>query len=241
MTQSAAVAPATPVIALAAVKSLATAKSRLTMTGPADHSSRLRADLVLAMLRDTLAAVLGTGPVTAVYVASPDPAVLAVVVEAGGVPVPEHAATGLNPALLAAEAAAAGEHPGADLLAIQPDLPALRPAELTGFLAVAGRRRAFAPDRAGTGTVVLLSPGGRALRPAFGVGSAAAHAVTATTVTGPWPGLHGDVDTAEDLAAQLGCAGRHTRAAWESRAGRQLRAGCALEMKTGPRWDRMNR
>jgi 2-phospho-L-lactate guanylyltransferase len=198
-----------PVVAVAAVKSLEHAKSRLGVQDPVR-----RAELVLAMLRDTLAAVLAAEPITAAFVASPDPTVLATVVESGGIPVPETRATGLNPALDIAAAMAAREHPGADLLAVQADLPALTPGELTEFLVAAAGRRAFAPDLLGTGTVVLLSPAGQPLRPAFGGGSAAAHALSATTVTGPWPGLHGDVDTAADLADRFDRVGRHTRAAW---------------------------
>jgi 2-phospho-L-lactate/phosphoenolpyruvate guanylyltransferase len=92
------------------------------------------------------------------------------------------------------------------------DLPALRPAELGAALAVAGPGRSFVADAAGTGTVLLTADVGMALDPRFGVGSAAAHAASlARPVTGTWPGLRQDVDTAGDLRTVLALgAGEHT-------------------------------
>jgi 2-phospho-L-lactate guanylyltransferase len=68
-------------------------------------------------------------------------------------------------------------------------------------------------DAGGTGTT-LLTAVGVALDPRFGRGSAAAHrAGGARELTGPWPGLRRDVDTAEDLraAALLGLGSRTAR------------------------------
>jgi 2-phospho-L-lactate guanylyltransferase len=69
-------------------------------------------------------------------------------------------------------------------------------------------------DAPGTGTVLLTAPPGVPLDPRFGVGSAAAHRASgAVPLTGPWPSLRRDVDTAADLAdaARLGL-GPATRA-----------------------------
>jgi 2-phospho-L-lactate guanylyltransferase len=74
--------------------------------------------------------------------------------------------------------------------------------------------RSFVPDADGTGTVLLAAAAGIPLDPRFGAGSAAAHAGSgATELTGDWPGLRQDVDTAADLRAVLALgAGAHTYA-----------------------------
>lgn len=83
---------------------------------------------------------------------------------------------------------------------IPADLPALRPAELGEALALC-ERRSFVPDTEGTGTVLLAALDG-ALDPHFGPGSALIHERSgATRLTGGWPTLRRDVDTAADLAA----------------------------------------
>ncbi len=61
--------------------------------------------------------------------------------------------------------------------------------------------RVFVADAAGTGTVLLAAAPGAPLEPCFGPGSAAAHAASgAVELTGDWPSLRRDVDTAADLA-----------------------------------------
>lgn len=115
--------------------------------------------------------------------------------------------------------------------ALPADLPALRTVELTAALSAAERIDAAAPetdpqptpadsssaqpapakpvraivaDAAGTGTVLLAAAPGAALHPCFGAGSAAAHRRGgAVELTGRWPGLRRDVDTAADLADAL--------------------------------------
>ncbi len=204
----------TDVVAVTAVKSLPAAKSRLAR----DHDDPgTVADLVLAMLADTVAAIRAVDVVRAVYVVSPDPDVRAAAHRSGAVGVREPDGGGLNPALVAGAAAASAAHPGADVLAIQPDLPGLQPAELTAFLAAAGGRRAFVPDRQGTGTAALLAPRGSRLDPRFGVGSSARHQDSgAVMLAGAWPGLRGDVDTAADLADIADRLGARTAAAVRS-------------------------
>ncbi|WP_253829016.1 2-phospho-L-lactate guanylyltransferase [Prauserella aidingensis] len=99
----------------------------------------------------------------------------------------------------AAGAAARGDE--CDVVgALQADLPALRTVDLAAALAEADGRRAYTADRHGTGTTLLLSAPGQPLAPAFGPGSARAHARSgATAVTAAAPSLRSDVDTPADL------------------------------------------
>ena len=163
---------------------------------PVDH-----ADLVLALLADTVAAVRLCAAVRAVVVVTDDARAAAVVSALGARPVRDEPGRGLNPAL-AHGARAAG---GGPVAALSSDLPALRPAELTAALAAAsalaatGVPRSFTADAAGTGTTLLAVSGGE-LDPHFGPGSAAAHESSGgVRLSGDWPGLARDVDTPEDL------------------------------------------
>ncbi|MFD7655739.1 2-phospho-L-lactate guanylyltransferase [Actinosynnema sp. NPDC059797] len=182
------------------VKTLDRAKSRLV-------GARLdRPALALAFALDTIAAAL---PVARrVLAVTSDPAVV-LELRALGVESAE-GPEGLNEALRFGAAVLRERDPASVVGALQADLPALRTAELA--LAVASARgRSFCPDRQGTGTTLLLSEPGGPLEPAFGVGSAAAHAASgATALVGPWPSLRHDVDTAEDLdlAGTLGVGPR---------------------------------
>ncbi|MEU7765215.1 2-phospho-L-lactate guanylyltransferase [Nocardia sp. NPDC049190] len=197
-----------------AVKSLDQAKSRLADRLRPEH----RARLVLAMLADTVTATAAVPEVMSVTVVTPDPAVadLARTLGADVHPEPRDADTdGLNTALAAAAAALRGTHGPIALLALQADLPALRAEELSDMLATAPRGRSIVVDHAGSGTAALLVRDPLdALDPRFGPGSARSHiAAGAVDLTGDWPGLRLDVDTADDLdrAAALG-AGSATRA-----------------------------
>ncbi|WP_081622410.1 2-phospho-L-lactate guanylyltransferase [Jongsikchunia kroppenstedtii] len=200
--------------AVLAVKQLTDAKSRL-----ADHFDEdVRRQLVLAMLADTLSAVLPEVADTAILV-SPDADVLAAANALGAQAVPEPAGgTGsINGAFALGLAAAWRADPSVGVLIVQADLPAVRPAELSAAAAAAervltdGAAAAFVPDRDGSGTTTLFAapPGSAATADSaaaqqvplhFGPGSAAAHAaVGAIELTGNWPGLRADVDTPEDL------------------------------------------
>jgi 2-phospho-L-lactate guanylyltransferase len=166
---------------------------------------------VLALLADTVAAAAASPEVARVVVVTDDPEAAAVVRELGADTVPDVPDRGLNPALTHG-ALAAGT---AAVAALSSDLPALRPQELTAALAAAaaGGPRCFVADAGGTGTT-LLTAVAVALDPRFGRGSAAAHrAGGASELTGPWPGLRRDVDTADDLraAAALGLGPRTAR------------------------------
>ncbi|MFE3443747.1 2-phospho-L-lactate guanylyltransferase [Nocardia sp. NPDC059180] len=206
--------------AVIAVKSLDRAKSRLADRLP----PRERARLVLAMLTDTVRAASAVPQVASVTVVTPDPAVADVAVRLGAavhpepMPAPGEAGDpdGLNTALRAAADELRHRHGPADVLALQADLPALRPDELADMLATApADASSVVVDHAGRGTAALLARAASpALDPRFGPDSARRHiAAGAVDLDGDWPGLRLDVDTAADLdrAIALG-AGAATRA-----------------------------
>ncbi|MCO7220098.1 2-phospho-L-lactate guanylyltransferase [Klenkia sp. PcliD-1-E] len=194
-------------------KALRLAKTRLGPTGTrAAHE-----ELVLAMLGDTLEAVLGCAEVRSVVVVTDDPRAATVAAAAGARPVPDAPAAGLDAALRHGAAIAANPL----VATLHSDLPALRPDELGAALTAAtSHRRCFVADADGTGTTLLAVTDG-VLEPAFGPGSAAAHAASgAIPLQGAWPGLRRDVDTPAHLAeAALLGTGPRTRAA--------LHAACA--------------
>ncbi|MGY1812114.1 2-phospho-L-lactate guanylyltransferase [Blastococcus sp. SYSU D00820] len=180
-------------------KRLAVAKTRLAPV-TAGAAAVPHAELVLALLADTVAAATAAVGVVDVVVVTDDPRAAAVVTSLGARTVGDEPDRGLNPALAHGARSARTRA----VAALSSDLPALRPAELAAALAAAGRvPRGFVADAAGTGTT-LLTAAGVALDPRFGSGSAAAHAAAgAVPLAGEWPGLRRDVDTAGDLAAAL--------------------------------------
>ncbi|WP_460549115.1 2-phospho-L-lactate guanylyltransferase, partial [Geodermatophilus aquaeductus] len=151
-------------------KRLGAAKTRLvplTGGGPGVH-----ADLVLALLADTVAAARDCAAVADVVVVTDDERAAATVRALGARTVPDEPDRGLNPALAHGARASGGDA----VAALSSDLPALRPDELAAALAAAaGAPRCFVADAAGTGTT-LLTAAGVPLDPRFGRGSAAAHA-----------------------------------------------------------------
>lgn len=182
------------------VKALPAAKSRLVgMTADAESHRRL----VDAIRRDTIDAARAGEGVARVMLVS-DVGSPATGTDAS---VLVQSSPGLNAAVREAAAHAAHWWPADGVAALVGDLPALRPEELSAVLrAAAASPTAFVADADGTGTTVLTATPGHALRPAFGVGSAARHARSATALPAG-PGLRHDVDTAEDLraaAAELG-------------------------------------
>ena len=197
--------------ALIAVKDLARAKSRLADAfAPAD-----RERLVLAMLHDSLAAASQVEPIASLTVVTPDATVAQSAHQFGAAVYPEPRADSsddsqrLNEALSHAAADLRERLGAVDLLALQADLPALRPSELTAAIKAANEHsRSYIVDHHGTGTsALLLHDSTTALEPKFGAASALRHAETgAHPLTGDWPGLRLDVDTVEDLrlAAELG-------------------------------------
>ncbi|MCM6773789.1 2-phospho-L-lactate guanylyltransferase [Nocardia sp. CDC159] len=189
--------------AVIAVKNLERAKSRLAdRLSPAE-----RARLVLAMLSDTVTAA-AAGGLGSVTVVTPDAGVAEVVraLDAHVHPDAGARADGLNAALSDAAAAVRRRHGRVELLALQADLPALRPDELSDMLnAAPARGRSVVADHTGRGTAALLVRDGTApLTPLFGPDSARRHIESgAKDLAGDWPGLRLDVDTAADLAGAI--------------------------------------
>lgn len=213
-----------PVDLVVPVKELRRAKTRLAPAvadlpggdrGPAHRA------LALALTRDTLRAAGAATRTGRVVVVTAEPALplggaagwCEVVLDTGG---------GLNAAVRrgADHLRRTGDTARATAV-LQADLPALRPEELDAALDraaglfVEGARAVFVADHAGTGTTLLVTAPGRALRPRFGAGSAAAHvAAGAVALDGDWPGLRGDVDTTADLARARALGTGPETAAW---------------------------
>jgi len=188
------------------VKTLDRAKTRLTSATGGDPVSH--AALALALAMDTVSAAISTPGVRRVVTITSDPAVAAEMAAMGVESLPEPAEPGLNAALIHGARTLRSNRIGA----LQADLPALRPDELRAALEAACNRRAFVPDRQGTGTTLLLAAPGGELDPRFGVGSAGHHRISgAIALYGAWPSLRCDVDTEEDLRlAQALGLGTHT-------------------------------
>lgn len=206
---------------LVPVKPLAKAKTRLR--GVADGGAgapEAHARLVIALARDTLAAAAGAAVVRRAVAICSDEEVCTALTGDGVEVIPDEPAAGLNPALRYGEAVLRTADPTTTVGVLQADLPALNSQELDCAVrhGLATGGRAFCTDRTGTGTTLLLAPPGQPLEPRFGVGSAAAHRATgAQELSGFWPGLRCDVDTAADLAIARGLGlGRFTRAALPS-------------------------
>ena len=207
--------PAGQAHVLIAVKELGRAKSRLaTRLEPQERTA-----LVLAMLRDTLTAAANASGIAELTVITPDPSVARVARECGAGHYADPAGEGgdrLNTVLRAAATHVRSTHGRGPIVALQGDLPCLRPGELTAALAAGARApRSFVVDHHGTGTAALIVGDPEAdLDPAFGPDSARRHRLSgAAELTGDWPGLRLDVDTAADLdAAVLLGPGRATAA-----------------------------
>lgn len=206
------------------MKPLTRAKTRLR--GVAQGGSGAldaHAGLVLALARDTLAAVAGAAVVRRVVVICSDGVVCGALAVDGVESIPDEPAAGLNSALQYGAAVLRAADPATAVAALLADLPALLPQELDCAIrqGLATGGHAFCADRVGTGTTLLIAPPQHGLKPRFGPGSAAAHrAGGARELSGRWPGLRCDVDTAADLrlARELGL-GRFTQAALHIRRG----------------------
>ena len=201
------------IVALVPVRGLEGAKARL---GEALDAEERRA-LVERLLRRTIAAAADTPGVVAVAVVSPDPEVLALAASARAQGVPQGGG-GLNEGL--DEGRAWAEESGAGAVLVIPgDLPAVSAAELgrvtagaralaasqAGVDAVERALVALVPDRAGTGTNLLLLAPPRVIAFRFGEGSRAAHEAAARAAGALYLELGGalafDLDTPDDLLA----------------------------------------
>jgi 2-phospho-L-lactate/phosphoenolpyruvate guanylyltransferase len=188
-----------------AVKRLAAAKTRLAPV----FSAATRESVVLAMLIDTITAISTVPALHSVTVVTPDEVAGETARRLGARvlvdPTPDGHRNPLNNAISAAEASVRDETP--NIVALQGDLPALQPQELTEAInAARAQPRSFVGDRHGTGTSALFAFG-VGLDPRFGPDSAQQHRHSgAIELTGAWPGLRCDIDTPDDLlvARRLG-------------------------------------
>src|SRR5207244_4258556 len=125
---------------------------------------------------DTVLAAVGSDAVVGVVVVTDDPDAEHALRGLGAVVVRDEPDAGLNPALAHGADVAARRWPGAGVVALASDLPALRSAELsTALRRVPPGGRAFVADVEGTGTTLLAAAPGVPLRPRFGHRSRAAH------------------------------------------------------------------
>jgi 2-phospho-L-lactate guanylyltransferase len=186
------------------VKRLDRAKTRL-----AGRYGDRRRDLALAFAVDTVTAALACPVVDAVLVVTDDEQAAQRLAAAGAEVTGDDPDAGLNPALVHGAELVARRHPGTRVGTLAADLPALRPDELGAALARAeGLDRGFVRDAEGTGTTLLLASRAASLRPSFGTGSAARHALDGAVEidASDLPTLRADVDLPGDLrtAAALG-------------------------------------
>jgi 2-phospho-L-lactate/phosphoenolpyruvate guanylyltransferase len=188
-----------------AVKRLTAAKTRLAPV----FSAATRERVVLAMMVDTIKAALAVPALQTITVVTPDQVAADAALELGAQvltdPTPDGHRDPLNNAIIAAESAVRNSVP--NIVALQGDLPALQPQELSEAITAArGYPRSFVGDRHGTGTSALFAFG-VPLEPRFGPDSARRHTHSgAIELTGAWPGLRCDIDTPDDLlvARRLG-------------------------------------
>ncbi|MFJ8656891.1 2-phospho-L-lactate guanylyltransferase [Streptomyces rochei] len=184
------------------VKPLARAKSRLADTA---HDG-VRPGLALAFAQDTVAAALACPEVADVAVVTDDARAGRELAGLGAGVVADEPGGGLNAALAHGAAVARAGRPTRPVAALNADLPALRPAELTRVLAAAAEfPRAFLADAAGIGTTLLAAMPGRELAPAFGTDSRARHRASGAVELrlDEVDSVRQDVDTGGDLRAAL--------------------------------------
>ncbi|MFE9170107.1 2-phospho-L-lactate guanylyltransferase [Streptomyces kebangsaanensis] len=184
------------------LKPLARAKSRLADTA----GDGVRPGLALAFAEDTVAAALACPAVASVAVVTDDGVAGRELAALGARIVADEPRAGLNAALTHGTAAVRSARPETPVAALNADLPALRPGELTRVLQAAAQfPRAFLADSAAVGTTLLAAAPGRALLPAFGAGSRARHRASGAVELSldAVESVRRDVDTGDDLRAAL--------------------------------------
>ncbi|MFD9909304.1 2-phospho-L-lactate guanylyltransferase [Streptomyces sp. NPDC059063] len=184
------------------LKPLARAKSRLIPAA----GDELRPALALAFAQDTVAAALACAAVRDVVVITDDARASRALAALGARTAPDTPRSGLNAALAHGAAFIRGSRPQAPVAALNADLPALRPRELTRVLDGAAEfPRSFLPDAAGIGTTLLTAAPDTELLPQFGTDSRARHTASGAVelaLTGVGS-VRQDVDTGDDLRAAL--------------------------------------
>ncbi|MEU6257626.1 2-phospho-L-lactate guanylyltransferase [Streptomyces sp. NPDC047043] len=184
------------------LKPLSRAKSRLSDTA----ADGLRPGLALAFAQDTVAAALACPAVGDVAVVTDDALAGRELAALGARIVPDEPRGGLNAALAHGAAAVRAARPASPVAALNADLPALRPAELSRVLdAAAEFPRAFLADAAEIGTTLLAATPVQELRPSFGPDSRARHRASGAVelTLDAVDSVRQDVDTGEDLRAAL--------------------------------------
>lgn len=183
------------------VKELLRAKTRLAL--PAED----RARLALAFAEDTLRAVLAAVGVEDVVLVTSDEAAAPhlVALAPERVRVVADGGSGLGGAVRRGVLSAHAHRPGASVCVVPGDLPCLRAADLdTVLVAAAATRGAFVPDRARTGTTVLVLPAEQAVVERYGADSAQRHADAGLVALPDVPHrARHDVDTLADLLLAL--------------------------------------
>ncbi|MER5752926.1 2-phospho-L-lactate guanylyltransferase [Streptomyces sp. NPDC002088] len=184
------------------LKPLTRAKSRLSDTA----TGGLRPRLALAFAQDTVAAALASPAVENVAVVTDDELAGRELAALGARIVADEPGGGLNAALAHGAAVVRASRPGCPVAALNADLPALRPLELTRVLEAATEfPRAFLPDAAAIGTTLLAATSGRELLPAFGPDSRARHRASGAMELRleAVDSVRQDVDTGDDLRTAL--------------------------------------
>ena len=194
------------------LKPLTRAKSRLSDTA----ADGLRPGLALAFAQDTVAAALACPAVGDVAVVTDDALACRELTALGARIVPDEPRGGLNAALTHGVTAVRAARPASPVAALNADLPALRPLELSRVLdAAAEFPRAFLSDAAAIGTTLLAATPAQELQPAFGPDSRARHRASGAVelTLGDVHSVRQDVDTGDDLRAALALGvGRYTAA-----------------------------
>jgi len=193
------------IVALVPVRSLSGAKSRLGEPLDAEE----RADLVLALLRQTVAAALTASQLAGVVVVSKDPDLLREARAMGAASLLQRT-DGLNEGLTEARLAFGAEVSA--VMVLPADLPGVSASAIDQLAEAAERVLssapekpvvALVPDRHGRGTNALLLAPPDAIGFCFGESSRAAHAEAAGAAGASYLELDGplsfDVDTPEDL------------------------------------------
>ena len=184
------------------MKRFAKAKQRLAV-GIDDER---RAEVVLAMLEDVLAAISVARSIERTIVVTSEPRAERVAAAAGAELIPDPDEGGHSGAALAGTARA--QELGADCVVLLPgDCPLLETRELERLLTgIPERYVAVVPDRHGTGTNALALAPPNAIEPSFGEGSCARHVAAARQAGVPFgveelPSLALDLDTPADVVA----------------------------------------